>query len=439
MTAPGSLRRRLLLAASVWLVLGLGLGGLVLGTAFRDSIELSFQARLEAHLRGLAALVQVEPDGGLGFARPVPEPRFDQPLSGWYWQLSGAQGPLLRSRSLWDAALPASAGGGGAQVHVTRAQGPRGEDLLLVERDLEFPGRPGLVHVAVAADRSEVVDEARRFDLLLLAALGILGGGLLAAVWTQVGYGLRPLRRLAAEVKQLREGQRLGRDYPTEVAPLVSALNQVLDHDARLIEGARNHLGNLAHGLKTPLAVLRAELESGRPDPQVTGEQMERMARLIDQNLARARAQASSVRALGGSVAVAPVAESLVGVLRRVHDRPGLTLTLDCPPEARFSGSADDLAEILGTLADNACKWARGRVLVRARMEPALVLAVEDDGPGLTEAQIAEATRRGARFDETMPGSGLGLAIADDLIRLHGGRLDLDRSTLGGLRALVRF
>lgn len=434
-----SLRGRLILGAVVWIALALAVGGAVLSGAFRDSVERSFHQRLEAHLRGLAAGVDIHPDGTAAVARPAGEPRFEQPYSGWYWQVSDGTGALARSRSLWDFALAVAAAESPGATHRHTEAGPRGETLMVVERDLAYPGRARPLHVAVAADRAEVAGEVRSFHVLLAASLGGLGLGLVVAVALQVGYGLRPLARLAGALQAVRAGGRIGDDYPSEIAPLAKALNSVLDHDARLIEGARTHVGNLAHALKTPLAVLKAELGAGRAaDPAVMAAQVTRMNALVEQNLARARAEASSARAVGMRVAAAEVAAEVASVLRRAHAGRAVAIVLDCAADAVFVGDREDLAEMLGNLMDNACKWAAAQVLVTARAEGGgLVVAVEDDGPGLDPVQARLAGARGTRLDEATPGSGLGLSIVADRVALYGGRVEMGRAALGGLRAAL--
>ncbi|EME71688.1 Signal transduction histidine kinase [Paramagnetospirillum caucaseum] len=427
MTAPDSLRRRLILGAGAWVLLALAAGGLVLGHAFADSAEQAFCRRLDTHLRALLAQVETAEDGRITVGRPVGEPRFEQPYSGWYWQVSDDAEVKARSRSLWDSALPVVVAAEPGAVHVRRETGPRGQILEVMERDLLLGDDNRRLHVAVAADRAEVDAEIGRFRLLLALSLGGLGLGLLAAVVVQVGYGLKPLRRLEGELDQLTRGApRLGGAYPREIAPLVEAMNRVLDHDERLIRHARNHLGNLAHALKTPLAVLRAE-SGGAP---ATDTQIERIARLIDLHLARAGSDSSSARAMGRRIPLAPLLADLAAALRKVHAGRRLDIAVTCPPEADFAGEADDLAEMVGNLMDNACKWAGTRVQVSAG--PGLI-RVEDDGPGLSPEQAEAAAGRGIRLDESVPGSGLGLAIVADLAALGGLSLSFGRSEWGGL------
>ncbi|MEO5375578.1 MAG: ATP-binding protein [Alphaproteobacteria bacterium] len=434
-----SLSVRLVAGAMVWLGLMLAIGGGALALAFRETVEREFSHRLDAMLRGMIAATEIAPDGSVTLVRPLGDPRFEQVYSGWYWQLAEPSGRLVRSRSLWDAVIaPVD---GGAELRTRRTVGPRDEALLVAERDLHFPGLDGPVHALIAGNTGEVQEGVRRFDLLLVSALGLLGAGLAVAILIQVRFGLRPLRAMAADLKAVRDGEqpRLSGHYPREVAPLARAMNDVLDKDAELIERARTHVGNLAHGLKTPLAVLSAEAES-TPDVTVLRRQVQAMRSLIEHHLGRASAVAGAGRSLGVRVPVGEVAHSLAAILARVFVERNLSFTFAIPHTAWFRGHAEDLEEILGNLMENACKWAHSTVRVSAEdTGDGLVITVEDDGPGMTPEQAAEASRRGKRLDEMAPGWGLGLSIVSDLVELYGGNTAFGRSALGGLAVSVGF
>lgn len=434
-----SLSVRLVAGAVVWLTLMLAAGGGVLAVAFRETVEREYSQRLDAMLRGLAASIDVAPDGAVSLARPMGDPRFDQVYSGWYWQISPPDGRRLRSRSLWDAVIEVAAGG--PDLVTRRAIGPNGEEMLVAERDLRFPEIEGPVHVLVAGDLKEVREGVRGFDLLLASSLGLLGAGLALAILIQVRFGLRPLRAMAHDLDAVHEGEsgRLTGRYPKELAPLAKAMNAVLDKDSEMIERARTHVGNLAHGLKTPLAILGAEAE-GTPDQAVIREQVRAMRRLIEHHLGRASAVAGAGRVAGARVPVRDPAEGIASVLRRVFAERHLTIEVDVEDGAVFRGHREDLEEILGNLAENACKWAKTHVRIAARMaDGGLFVTVEDDGPGMTAEQAAEASRRGRRLDEMSEGWGLGLSIVADLIEVNGGELAFSRSDLGGLAVAVRI
>ncbi|WP_413203966.1 ATP-binding protein [Rhodospirillum sp. A1_3_36] len=449
---PRSLRGRLLLAGSLWLMAGVTTAYLLLSWAIADTLNHAFQDRLAGLVDSLAAGIDpgTDPGNGSGPGSPadpaftVPRPptdsRFEQAYSGWYWQVSQGQ-TIVRSRSLWDTVLETQLDPDG-ELHTHRTTGPRGRRLQVVERDIQPPGIPGLVHVSVAADRTEIDGDITRLRLLVALCLLALGGGLLAATIAQVTYGLRPLRTLGHTLDRLREepDARVGEDQPTEIAPLARALNGVLDHDAALIDRARTHVGNLAHGLKTPLAVLNAAAGEGETVSAATVRaETAIMARLVDRHLARARAAAGSADSLGSRVPVRETAERLKRTFAALLPRP-VTMTLEITESARFPGNADDLMEILGNLMDNGGKWAESLVLVTAfQADGGLFLAVEDDGPGLPEGEANAALARGARLDDAKPGHGLGLDIVSDLVDLRGGTMTLDKSPLGGLRVTLLF
>lgn len=433
---PGSLRARLVAGTAVWLLAGLALGAVALSLAFRRAVEEAFDERLDSLLVAVTGTLEAPPEGPVRVPQPIADPRFDRAYSGWYWQVN--DGPdRIRSRSLWDAvlALDETPQPGGRRRRVLT--GPRSERLRVRTRSLRYPSRAQPVTVAVAGPEGELRQEIRRFDRLLAISLGALGLGLALALAVQVGYGLRPLRRLAAELDAVRDGRvaRLGADYPHEIRPLVQAMNDVLDHDAALIARARTHLGNLAHGLKTPLAVLAAETApSGSDRDRRLAEQVAVMTRLVDHHLTRAAA-AGTRRVLGARTDVAPVVHALRETLGRLHAGRGVTITAAVPAGAVFAGEREDLEELLGNVLDNACKWAASRVVLTFEDDGGrLHVVVDDDGPGLTAEEAARALERGARLDGDTPGSGLGLSIAAELAGLYGGSLALSRSGLGGLR-----
>ncbi|WP_374468037.1 sensor histidine kinase [Ferrovibrio sp.] len=431
-----SLTLRLVGAGLIWMLALLSAGGAVLTTAFRESVLQEFGHRLDAMLRGMIAVTDIGPDGNLVITRPLGDPRFEQIFSGWYWQVAEPSGRLIRSRSLWDSTLPVHDDGTEMRRH--EIAGPRGEMLLVAERDLQFPGIAGPVHILVASDRRELDERIRSFDLLLLTALGLFAIGMAFAVVLQVRYGLSPLRAMIADLGAIRRGDtlRLTGKYPQEIAPVSEAMNAVLDHDAALIERARTHVGNLAHSLKTPLSVLRSELHTAS-DRTIMDEQVRIMTRLIEHHLARASATAGSGRALGAEIPIRPTVEKIAAMLGRIHADRQIKIDIQVPPDIQFRGGREDLEEMLGNLMENACKWAKSRVRITAAAAGPLAIHVEDDGPGLSPDQAAMVARRGARLDEATPGWGLGLGIVTDLVTVNGGALALDRSELGGLRATL--
>jgi signal transduction histidine kinase len=275
-------------------------------------------------------------------------------------------------------------------------------------------------------------------------AMFLTGLLLLVVGFMQVRGGLSTFQQLRARLAAVRGGQarKVDGEYPPEVQPLVTELNALIEHHDQLVRRAQAKAGDLAHGLKTPLAVLMHEAERAEADGQTEigqtiAQQVDRMRRQVDSHLAQARA-AGTGGALGARCAVADSAEALARTLQRLHAGRGLSLDMRVPSDHVVRVARQDLDEMLGNLLDNACKWARTRVSVTSTVEPSTVrIAVDDDGPGIEASQREQVLQRGVRADETAPGSGLGLAIVRDLVDLYGGAIALDRSPEGGLRAAL--
>ena len=448
-----SLRFRLLAATLVALVLALVLAGVLLGSLFREHVTRQFEAVLTQQLDQLTARLDVDATG-----QPVidtgrlSDPRWQKPYSGLYWQLDRVvpggetRRGELRSRSLWDTVLtlPDDALADGA-LHRHEGQGPQDAPLMLVERTVRTAEPPGAAwRLIVAADVTENAAAVSRFTGVLAASLAALGALLIMAALAQVGVGLSPLRALGGALADVREGrsQRLQGRFPAELQPLIDDFNGVLDRNAEVVERARTQAGNLAHALKTPLAVMdQAAQSAGAGAPALAPlvqEQVARARRHIDWHLARARAAAAH-RLPGQRAAVAPVIEALLRVMSRVHADRGLRLERgDIPPAWAFAGEEQDLQEMLGNVLDNACLWARTTVKVDVRRDAArLWVTVADDGPGIAPGQRQAVLTRGVRLDEATPGSGLGLAIVADLVAMYGGTMALDTAALGGLQVTL--
>ncbi|MCW2244330.1 sensor histidine kinase [Azospirillum canadense] len=440
----GSLRFRLLAGAAVWIALALAMAGAVLSGLFRDHVARRFDAELTTHLNQLAALADVGPDGTPVLRHPLSDPRFRLPLSGLYWQVNDAGGPRLRSRSLWDEALalpPDEPADGELHRHVIA--GPADRRLVVLERSVTLPNAAAPLRIAIAGDEGEMAGVIAAFDRVLWLSLGVLALVLITAAVVQVSVGLRPLVRLRAELAEVRAGRkkRFGAAAPREVQPLLEDLNALLDHSEEVVGRARLQAGNLAHALKSNLAVLANEAdglapENARAVGAAIGRQVAEMRRHIDHHMARARAAAA--RGLPGiATPVADSAAALSRVMAKIHDRDRVTVTVRVPREHVFAGERADLDEMLGNLLDNACKWAQARVEVTSRLEAGgmLAVSVDDDGAGLPADRRGAVLAPGVRLDESTPGTGLGLAVVRDVARLYGGDVRLSQSPLGGLRA----
>lgn len=438
---PGSLALRLALAAGLWVAVGLGAASwFITGVAIRQ-VETAFDARLLGLLDATVAAVTIDPGGQPSVVRAPAGADFDRPFGGAYWQVTGPDGAIATSRSLWDQTLPSAPPTGRAGVLLSDAPGPRGQKLRLAQRDVLLPGAPAPSRVVVALSRAGVEAEAARLRAVLLAAFGLLGFGLVSGVVATVILGLAPLRRLRRALAEVRAGtrQRLDLAAPSEIAPVIAEIEALVAANRATVERARTHVGNLAHALRTPLAVLRNALAAPRPDLAAARAEAASLERLVQHHLARARTAARTGLA---APAVAPfaVAEQIAAALGRLFAERAITVGVAGDRVAAVAVDVQDLTEMLGNLMENACKWARTRVVVRvAAADDDVSVAVSDDGPGLPEGDRAIALARGERLDERAPGSGLGLAITADLAALYGGRLELGRSEAGGLCATLRL
>jgi signal transduction histidine kinase len=411
-----------------------------LSALFRGYVERGFDAQLEVLLVAMVAGARVTADDQLVLRDALDHPRFDRPLSGWYWQIGNRQGILFRSRSLWDEVLPRREGSRPGAVSRSTVRGPKDQELRLLEQYVGFPHSGSTFHFAVAADTSTMLEEIATFDQRLKWSLAILGLGLGVAIFLQVRYGLWPIRKLQAQIGDIRSGRtdRLTGSFPQELTPLVRELNALLEHNAAMVEQARTHAGDLAHALKTPLAVLSAEMQGAAdPDHQVMKQEIAKIRRQVDHHLARAQS-AASARALGVRTSVLPVVEGVKRTLERIHVERDIRISLGEIGPAVFRGQREDLEEVVGNLVENGCKWARSEVHVAVVQNAGqILLTIDDDGSGLTLSQRAAVQQRGMRLDESAPGSGLGLAIVRDIVAAYGGKFDLEESPIGGLRAKV--
>lgn len=425
-----SLARRLWLAAIVFVLAALTVAGVVIDRALDRFTVFQIDQRLDAQILALASAISVGEDGGMRLRRDLDLPPYDRALSGWYWQVSsGAETEPLRSRSLGGAVLDTRGG----------AVGPRGEPLHLRRRIIRLASASTPFELVAAAPREELSAPVRTARRALMITLGLLAVALLAAATAQVFLVLSPLRRLSRALAEVRAGRArsIPERQPAEVAGLVTELNALLAQNADQAERARAHIGNLAHGLKTPLATLAAELRPGHDiDREALREQVEQMDRRIAHHLRRAR----SAALLGGRNArtrLAPQIDDLVLALSRIHSERALRFDVVVPAEIDLACDAHDVDEMCGNLLDNACKWASCTVSVTAeRRQHKVVVTVSDDGPGFSAGQAEIALSRGGRLDEVTPGTGFGLPITREIAALYGGDLVLIQLE-PGLRAVL--
>jgi len=433
------------MVTALWVAVGLAVTAWFVAGIVERQIEAAADARLNGLMDAVIAVAATDASGRPRLDRVPAAGDFNQPFSGEYWHIAGLGG-VASSRSLWDDHLVAPLTGvppGYPMVRNTR--GPRGDRVRLLEMTVEIPGVSGPLTVQVAASRARTDAEIARLRRVLGLAFGVLGLGLVGGVAAQVVWGLRPLRAASEALAAVRAGKRdrLALAAPSEIAPLVEEVDALIGQNRETVERARAHLGNLAHALKTPVAVLANALHEPNPNVAVAAAQTRVIERIVQHHLARARSAAlPGADTAAGRASPAAVAEEVAAALRRLQAERNLTIVVTGDPALRVRMDRQDLIEVIGNLMENACKWAERQVSVQVTSandgagpvvaHSVVTVVVEDDGPGLPEdhpAAEAVAVTRGERLDETVPGAGLGLAIVADLAGLYGGRLVLGRSS----------
>ena len=438
----GSLTRRMIGVAALWITALLLIGGFALDRVLTRSIIENVDDQLVRVLNSMIAASDLGPDGEVRFTRPPADQRFIEPYSGLYFQISGIGTDTFASRSLWDRRLRVEDTHNDVKPHIYDSDefstpGAK-ETLRIAERDATLPGSKVRWRYQVAQSRQTIDEQIRHLRFVLFWSFLALGVGLIALAALQTFYGLWPLRRVRQDVAAIRSGAgtRIGEDFPTEIRPLTEEINQLLAHSEEQAEEARRHAGNLAHALKTPLTVITNAATAHTPDlADTVCREASIMRRQVDHHLARARAigRRASVQAR------ARVWDSLEAV-QRALDRLYENVTVDIAGnhDSQVRVERQDLDEMLGNLIENAAKYGGGRVFVT--VEPRgknIDILVEDDGPGIPEADRGSLFTRGARLDTTgKPGTGLGLAIVRDVAEIYGGSVHLEESEdLGGLLA----
>ncbi len=436
----GSLRWRLLLAGAISSLVAVLIAAALLILLFQRHVAASIDNELNVHLDQLIAGLGRTPGGEIAVLQEPTDARFRKPLSGLYWQVRvDPDGPVDRSRSLWDfaLALPQSDGSQSDLRHVS-LPGPGGSTLYALQRHVELPRTMGggEVDVAVALDAAELQSATRRFAGILVPSLLLIGVLLGAAAFAQVTIGLRPLSTLRTRLASIRAGraERLGESFPDEVQPLATEIDSLLSARADQVETARRRAADLAHGLKTSLQVLSGEARSLREKGDMeAAENIELLAETMQRHVERQLAQARLAPKTGTvRTEIAPVVERVRRVVGKTPRGAEVNWSVDIEPGLAARIDSQDLAEALGNLLENAVRHARTRIDITGRAEGGKAhLSVTDDGPGIPENQYDAVLRRGERLDETGDGAGLGLAIVGDIVEAWDGALRLSDNAPG--------
>lgn len=429
-----------------WLIVALLATAILLTELYSQALDTSLSETLDFHVETLVDLVLINEDPKSEEIR-VGDPRFERTSSGWYWAIRDANDAVVNfSGSVIGMILPPIEDSFDQNNSRTAVMtDPFGTRMRMIERAVTVNGLPLRVTVTGSLDEIlELVDDFRGQTLIVLGAVGVMlaiMSGIVARL------ALRPIGRLEKAIERVREGESesVTGDYPREVAPLAEEVNELLRSNTQIIERARNQVGNLAHGLKTPLAVLRNEAAAGKNSAlaKVVLSETEKMSQLVTTYLDRARIAAHSA-AVGKKADATHVMLRLARVMEKLN--PKITIAFVRPDASLpwFRGDEGDLEEMTGNLLDNACKWSNGKIGIsmfaeRGQLGSTLLIKIEDDGPGLTGEEAERVLRRGVRLDEKTPGSGLGLDIVKELVDVYGGSLQLKRSVLGGLLAELRL
>lgn len=450
---PRSIATRQLLAAGLGLVAFLALVGVALDRAFIDTAENNLRVRLESFALAYAAGNEFDIDGYLVPPYRAPDPRLDRPGSGLYaqmvvpsgrWASMSAQGPELPDAELLSRDTDHFEG----PLPMHNIDGSEGQVYRYARSFIWTDARGGEIPytIYVMEDTRPLAAQINVFRGALWTYLGSAAAILLLLQLLALRWGLSPLRKVVDELQEVKNGRaaRMSDFHPRELEPLTGSINALIESERQNLERQRNTLADLAHSLKTPLAVLRARLDSEASLPELRdelGTQLQRMNSLVSYQLSRAASGGHQLFAT--PVEILPQAEQIVLGLEKIYAAKGVLCEFEVDDEARFFGETGDLQEVLGNLLENAFKWANSRVLLTVARGPLgkvatqrhLLLAVDDDGPGIPADKVAGLLQRGVRGDERVQGHGIGLSIVQDITRSYGGELRVERSSeLGGAR-----
>ncbi|MFT3904997.1 MAG: ATP-binding protein [Steroidobacteraceae bacterium] len=450
MRAPASVSRRLLISVAVPLALFFALTVLLLDIIYRNLADQSLGELLDEQMIALLAATDVDDQGNIDVRLQDPESRLVTPGSGHYALVRDKSGAVLwSSLSLVGVRLnwgpPVAVG----STQTDKRELTDGGHVAVSSRGLQWEIAPGVnrdLVFSVAEITAPYERRLQRFRTQLVGWFLLLALALLGTLAWRMRRALEPVRRLEREIGAVERGelQHLGADYPRELAGVTGNLNAMIDIERQRIARYRDTLGNLAHSLKTPLAVMRALMQKeGGVAREALEPEVARIAQIVEHQLRRAVSGGGGPMLGQAAVPVAPLAAELRVALLKVYASRDLSIEIDVPAPIGFLGDRGDLLELLGNLLDNACKWCRQRVRLSVQLTPQaaagqrLRLVVEDDGPGIAPDDRERVTQRGVRADERQPGHGLGLAMVRETVQMYGGSLQIETSAALGGAALI--
>jgi len=443
---PGSLNTRLLVATGVLLVAGFGIAVLVLDAVFRTTSEAAVRELLDVQVLALISAAEPDSAGQFRFPDSLPESRYANLGSGLYAEVRGAEGGRVwQSNSAAGLTFASDIAVAPGQRVFERRLLDDGSEIMVAGLGVGWelqPGKTRVLQFFVAEDLSGYNEQMAVFRRQLLIGFSALTAVLLVAIFFVVRRGLRPLRQMANEIERVEQGEQetLSENYPHELAGVATNLNALVHSERQRMGRFRTTMDDLAHSLKTPLAVLRSDAEAGDVASAKVRAQIDRMQSVVDYQLRRA--SAAGPRSIAAPrVELAAVINELAGGLRKIYRDKHVEAAIDVADDIQVRMEQGDLFEVVGNLLDNAWKYTTSRVNVSiAEAGGSLVnLVVEDDGPGISQDQIDAALSRGQRLDNRgdAAGQGIGLAVVSEVIELYGGTLAIEAGESGGARFIV--
>jgi signal transduction histidine kinase len=459
-----SLAARLLTIAVISVFSLMAMGWVAHAQFQRQLLRLLIDPEIQAVADNLVANAGPGLSGEIALQDLPYDPRYLQPLSGRYFQIAliepdGSLDVQIISPSLFDVSVPLdpklltelTARDAPRSPRFLDIEGPDDEPLRIVARVEAIPLLEGrYLFLVGVAPRAIIAPAANLVGISFAVFLAFCALMVAAVTVLQIRVGLEPLRELKRDIADVRRGQaeRLGGDYPAELQPVTRELNSLVDHNREVVERARRHVGNLAHALKTPIAVLKNAAAEGKGEDAVMKQSIDEMESFVERQLRRARVAARAEARAGATIAYrTPVLQNLqdlVFMMEQKYDHEkAVDIAIEAEGDVTFRGEREDLLEMAANLIDNACKYGKSQVIVRLLPpfgdDGLMEIVVEDDGPGLSDENLAKAMARGARLDEAAPGQGLGLSILKETVDLYAGELAFERGELGGLKARLRL
>jgi len=437
-----SLSFRLFISAGFVLTAFFALVAFVLEQGFRESTEQGLKETLQVHLYSLLAVAEMTDAGKMKMPRSLREPRFSNPSSGLYAAINQTDNFLIwRSASAIGIDLSPSLTLKPGELIFVKDNNKR----FVLHYSIIWENKKGIENhyvFTVAEDESFVIHQVDRFRVTLRTWLFFIGALLVLIQFFVLRWSLKPLRIIVNDLEDIEAGKktRLNGQYPIELKGLAGNLNALISSERAHLERYRNTLSDLAHSLKTPLAILRGCIETSVVNKETVEEQISRMNDIVEYQLQKAAAKGQ--KKLAGKVDIAEIIDKIILSLEKVYSDKNIVFSFTHNDSFFMYGEAGDVYEIAGNLLDNAAKWCDQQVqisLVRLKKEKSakfsLLLQIEDDGPGIPEAKLVEILQRGVRADEHMQGHGIGMAVVSELIALLGGQLSASTSeTLGGMK-----